>query len=246
MNALLTASMLLRRPLWHAAALTRAGRAAHSPDDESATTGAPQGVAPARPLTRRGHRTRAKLLVAAHDIFSDVGFSEVRIADITARAGVASGTFYTYFDSKEELFREVAAKALAEMETAAGRDPANVERSLVRDIEYSTRRYFESVRRNSRIARSIEEIHTRESGVGTSRRDTLVRGVKRIEHWIRRLQERDLCNRDLDPWPTALSLHAMNVSVAYDHLVHRDAPEETEALIRAITKIWASALGITR
>ena len=197
-----------------------------------------------RTLTLRGLRTRDKLLAAARDVFGRVGFSEVRVTDITAEAGVASGTFYTYFDSKEEIFRWVAGQALADMETAAGRDPDNVERDLARDVAFATRRYFESVRRNARIARSIEEIHNREAGVGSSRRETLVRGVKRIEHWIRRLQERGLCNRSLDPWTTALALHAMNVSVAYDHLVHRDAPEEPERLIEAITRIWTAALGL--
>src|SRR5262245_32537914 len=82
--------------------VARADRAAQRPDADSA----PAGTAS---LTPRGHRTRSKLLVAAREIFSRTGFFEVRITDITARAGVASGTFYTYFDSKEELFREVAA-----------------------------------------------------------------------------------------------------------------------------------------
>ena len=102
------------------------------------------------------------------------------------------------------------------------------------------------MRRNARIARSIEEIHNREAGVGTSRRTTLVRGVKRIERWIRRLQEKGQCDPGLEPWPTALALHAMNVSVAYDHLVHRDAPEETEALVQATTRIWCATVGLGR
>jgi AcrR family transcriptional regulator len=211
---------------------------------DRATTQQDDAPPPDRSLTLRGRLTRDKLIAAARDVFGRVGFNEVRVTDITADAGVASGTFYTYFDSKEEIFRLVAAQALADMETAAGRDPENTERDLVRDISYATRRYFESVRRNARIARSIEEIHNRETGVGGSRRETLVRGVKRIELWIRRLQERGLCNPQLDPWPTALALHAMNVSVAYDHLVHRDAPEETERLIAAITLIWRATLGL--
>ena len=108
----------------------------------------------------------------------------------------------------------------------------------VGEIEQSTRRYFDCVHRNARIARSIEELHMREPGVGTARRDTLVMGIKRIERWIRDLQDRGICDPELEPWPTALALHAMNVSVAYDHLVYRDAPEETEQLVAATTRIW--------
>ena len=78
------------------------------------------------------------------------------------------------------------------------------------------------------------------------RRDTLLEGVKRIERWIRRLQRERICDADIDPWATALALHAMNVSVAYDHLVHRNAPEETEALLRATMRIWCATLGLRR
>src|SRR4029079_12809217 len=46
-----------------------------------------------------------KLLEAAAQEFGQRGFHEAAITGITARAGVALGTFYTYFESKEELFR---------------------------------------------------------------------------------------------------------------------------------------------
>src|SRR3970282_1942252 len=99
-----------------------------------------------------------------------------------------------------------------------------------RQMESATRRSFESVRRNARIAHSVEEIQAREPGVRDARREILIVGVKRIERWILRLQRDGTCDPRVDAWSTALALHAMNVSVAYDHLVHRDAPEETEVL----------------
>ena len=57
------------------------------------------------PRTERGRRTVRKLLEAAAQEFGERGFHEAAITGITARAGVALGTFYTYFESKEELFR---------------------------------------------------------------------------------------------------------------------------------------------
>ena len=57
------------------------------------------------PRTERGERTRRKILDAARTEFGNRGFSETGIGDITRRAKVALGTFYTYFDSKEEVFR---------------------------------------------------------------------------------------------------------------------------------------------
>src|ERR1041384_1190915 len=57
------------------------------------------------PRTERGRRTVRKLLEAAAQEFGRRGYHEAAITGITARAGVALGTFYTYFESKEELFR---------------------------------------------------------------------------------------------------------------------------------------------
>ncbi len=57
------------------------------------------------PKTERGRRTRNKLLEAAEIEFGEKGYHEAGISGITYRAGVALGTFYTYFESKEEIFR---------------------------------------------------------------------------------------------------------------------------------------------
>ena len=58
-----------------------------------------------KPKTTRGRKTRNKLLEAAEVEFGEKGFHEAGISGITYRAGVALGTFYTYFESKEEIFR---------------------------------------------------------------------------------------------------------------------------------------------
>jgi len=57
------------------------------------------------PRTARGERTLRKILDAARAEFGERGFSDSSIVGITQRAGVALGTFYTYFDSKEAVFQ---------------------------------------------------------------------------------------------------------------------------------------------
>ena len=54
------------------------------------------------PRTERGRRTMRRLIEAAAQEFGQRGFHEAAITGITQRAGVALGTFYTYFQSKEE------------------------------------------------------------------------------------------------------------------------------------------------
>jgi len=56
------------------------------------------------PKTARGRRTLRLLLDAAAEEFGERGFHEASISHITQRAGIAIGSFYTYFDSKEAIF----------------------------------------------------------------------------------------------------------------------------------------------
>lgn len=57
------------------------------------------------PRTERGRKTLRKLLDAAAIEFGEHGFHEASITGITRRAGTALGSFYTYFNSKDEIFR---------------------------------------------------------------------------------------------------------------------------------------------
>ncbi|CAM3078466.1 HTH tetR-type domain-containing protein [Sphingomonas antarctica] len=61
------------------------------------------------PRTERGRKTRRTLLDAAAVEFGERGFHDSSIVGITQRAGVALGSFYTYFESKEALFRALVA-----------------------------------------------------------------------------------------------------------------------------------------
>jgi len=71
-------------------------------DQELGASAASDGKAP---RTARGERTLRKILDAAREEFGERGFAESSIVAITQRAGVALGTFYTYFDSKESVFQ---------------------------------------------------------------------------------------------------------------------------------------------
>ena len=73
------------------------------------------------PRTERGRRTLRKLLDAAAAEFAESGFHEASISGITRRAGVALGTFYTYYDSKDAIFRALVGD-MSEAVGAAARD----------------------------------------------------------------------------------------------------------------------------
>ena len=54
-------------------------------------------------------KTRERIVGSARKLFNRHGFNDVSIAQIMAGAGLTHGTFYTYFDSKSDLYGEALA-----------------------------------------------------------------------------------------------------------------------------------------
>lgn len=71
------------------------------------------------PRTERGRKTLRKLLDASAIEFGEKGFHEASVSSITRRAGVALGSFYTYFDSKDALFRALVLDMSENVRTSA-------------------------------------------------------------------------------------------------------------------------------
>jgi len=58
-----------------------------------------------KPKTKRGRETLNRIVSAAAQVFYEKGYHNASINDITRLAGVASGTFYVYFDGKYNLYK---------------------------------------------------------------------------------------------------------------------------------------------
>jgi AcrR family transcriptional regulator len=61
-----------------------------------------QGVVRAR-VVKRKRATRARLLEAAYEVISLSGVDDAKIKDVTDKADIGFGTFYNYFETKDEL-----------------------------------------------------------------------------------------------------------------------------------------------
>src|SRR5258706_3968989 len=54
-------------------------------------------------LTRSQHARRSRVIEAAMELAREGGYDAVQMRDVSARAGVALGTVYRYFSSKDHL-----------------------------------------------------------------------------------------------------------------------------------------------
>jgi AcrR family transcriptional regulator len=85
----------------------RSGRSGRTQCDGSIMSDANAQQPLPAPKTKRGERTRQKILDAAQREIGRKGFAEASISTITAEAEVGQGTFYLYFRSKEDVLREL-------------------------------------------------------------------------------------------------------------------------------------------
>ncbi len=120
-----------------------------------AAAGSGRAVARA-PRTARGMRTRRALIDAAAAEFGARGFHETGIGDITRAAGVAAGSFYTWFDSKEAIFRAVVADMSEQVRAAVAPRLVGVEGALAREAA-ALAAFLGVVAANRLIYRIIDE-----------------------------------------------------------------------------------------
>ena len=168
---------------------------------------------PSGPRSRKGIETRARLVDAAKHVFEDNGFLEARISDIAERAGLSHGSFYHYFESKEEVFLEVAVAQEDRLSMHTVVDSGLLDRSVhanVRErVRESNRRYLADYRDEARIMGVIEEVCRYNESVRKVRFERFRHYCQRTERVIRRMQAQGLAETSLDAEFAAQALSAM-------------------------------------
>jgi AcrR family transcriptional regulator len=117
--------------------------------------------APAGRRTRAEQResTRKALIDAACDVVGEHGYTGATVTAITRRAHVAQGTFYNYFESREDLFDQLlpalSRTMLDHIRAAAADAPTEPARE-----EASMRAYFDFVHKVPSFYRILYEAET--------------------------------------------------------------------------------------
>lgn len=240
---------------------TAAGAGRRSP----ARVGSPSaGIGSARraaigsmPGTEKGRRMRSQLLVAAREVFERDGYLNARVADIAAAAGASHGSFYTYFESKTEIFRSLVGEELERLYTllgsepqvrTAGPEPGTPRRSveeIVAGIDRANRRFVEMYQQNAALLGLFEQVTSFDPEVRLLRMRVRRRMVDRVTASIRRMQAEGLVSTDLEAHYSASILVSMVNGIVHHWLVVGE-DFDGEVLVHTLTQLWAGALGMPR
>ncbi|WP_229739948.1 TetR/AcrR family transcriptional regulator [Nocardia rhizosphaerihabitans] len=198
------------------------------------------------PATPRGLRTRSALIDAGRKVFERLGYLDTRLVDITQEANCSSGTFYTYFAGKEEIFAAILEHAQEDMlhpgmqHVAGDDDPASI-------VEASNRAYFEAYKRNAKLMGLLEQVANIDPEFSKLRQDRADAFIHRNARSIASLQERGLADPELDPMLTSRALSGMVSRLAFNYFVIGDGHLDGEArpmddLVYTVTRLWVNAL----
>ena len=120
-----------------------------------------------------------RLLAAAEELFGERSYGRTTVADICARAGMATGSFYAYFDSKSEIFAAVVRtinrdlrRAMAMAVEQAGDNQRAGERACFRA-------FFDMVSKRPWIDRIVRESEFVAPGLFREYYEQLARGYAR-------------------------------------------------------------------
>lgn len=196
------------------------------------------------PVTARGLRTRQSLVRAARRVFERDGFINSRLTDIAREANTSIGTFYTYFDSKDEIFTAVLQVAQDDMLHPGlphvEEDPENIAAVL----EASNRAYFEAYGRNAKLMVLLEQVATINPEFRALRIERSRLFTVRVARWIEAAQEAGMADPALDPVMTARALASMVSRLAY-YSFSLGEDWDVDAMVETSTKLWFNALGMT-
>lgn len=177
------------------------------------TAAAVDGEKPNGPRSRKGVQTRARLLDAAKKVFEESGFLDARISDIAERADLSHGSFYHYFESKEEIFREVAGALEEQLSTHSIVDSGLVDSlsdaTMWERLRESNRRFLEDYRNEARIMGVIEQVSRYDEKVRATRFARQKQYGDQTEAAIRGLQRQGLADANVDPAIVSPALSAM-------------------------------------
>jgi AcrR family transcriptional regulator len=190
-------------------------------------------------LTDRTRETRDKLLRVARAVFEEDGFDVASVSRIVELADVSRGTFYLYFESKEDVFRTLADAMLAQVVDLQGpMEPVHPREAIRRSIAAFVAYY----RANARMMAVLEQVATYDPSFRALRRD-MRRGIaERAVRFIGSLQRRGVVPATVDPRYAATALTGMVDRFAYVWLILEEEFDE-EQVVETLTRLWYQAIG---
>jgi AcrR family transcriptional regulator len=188
---------------------------------------------------RRAERTKAELLVAAGTLLKRVSYAQISVNQIARAAGKAHGTFYLYFNNKEDIYASLLEETWAEMNQHS-RAVWHADQP-VSGIHESVRQYLLSYKDNPELWQLLIDMSVAHPKFQAIKQDRRRRFVNRIRTGITRSAKlADLGDLRVDVVAELLAAMVDEIAVV-NFLQGRGF--DLDLLVDTITQAWARIVG---
>ncbi len=189
--------------------------------------------------TSRAARTQARLRAAAREAFAELGWQATRVQDIVQRAGVAHGTFYTYYDNKAAVLTDLVTETSEQFLELASR---KWEAQDVRDaVVHVIGGFLDIYAADAKTMRTWLQAAREEPEFGQLYRDLRQRFIDRITEQVSLV----VAASGRDDAPPARSI-ASALAAMVEHFAYCWAvlgePHERDDAVGALLLVWGGAL----
>jgi AcrR family transcriptional regulator len=194
---------------------------------------------------RQADATRRLLLAAAGDVFAASGYQGTTVRAITTRARTAHGTFYLYFENKEDVFCRL------------------IETVIVDELAVGTHTFLDAGPDRDRLAGAVGTFaadYARHVGLWRALLEGVLQSRAIRDLWLElrrrtvlllademRAQHGRGLVRSLDPLPAAHALTSMTEWFAFTHLAldepsSGDGRRGVDLVVETLTDLWLHAV----
>jgi len=189
---------------------------------------------------RRGDNTRARLIAAATELFSQHGYHRTQVVDIASRARASAGTFYRYFDDKQGIFAAIAEELSCHEVSEAERTRAMVLQAsdfptAIRNMVVFLEQHFERVTQRATLYRALEN-----SGVVDLAKDHAGTMRERVVHAVAE-QLRRSGAKDTEDHESLARMVIGVISELRHGMIHHGRPSPAQAA-RLVTRFLQGAM----
>lgn len=194
---------------------------------------------PSGPSTARGRATALAFEEAARRVIAEKGFLAATVADIAAEAGRSIGSFYNYYESKEELL-SIWATQYRDLAHARSKHPRDI--TAKESVEFAVRAHWSTFSEHIAEMIGVSQMATTDPNFARHWRDLRQDAIAEIADAIERAQQRGYAP-GLDPLLAASAIVAMMNQFCFVWLAQDgDGPPGTEldpeAAIATMTELW--------
>jgi AcrR family transcriptional regulator len=198
------------------------------------------GIGRQTPVSRKGQVSKTRVKLAAREIFADVGYSQARITDIMAKAGLSSGAFYRYYDDKYDVLLDLLGDLFTDI-FAVSYSPWRPERPLV-SVMQTTEQYLKFYQSNADMLKTLIEVAQTDPIVDAAWDEARQQFYRRIERMLERGIRQDIVRPDVIPSIAAGLLGGMAEHYAYLAYVQGRRQDDLSTVVDQIAGIWAGGV----